>query len=186
MEGLEARLGRDGRQRRASMPQAKTDQPVDHGPTPQTHADPKQTAVPVSAGYEETPVENLWQGLKGFINKKNPPLSSKVGCGEFLSYEDDCLTIGFPKDYVFMDDIKSAPQMDMLTQMAAEFLGRDITIDIKSQDSDARDPNNTVSNTAGMINNTKNEALRHPLVQKVMDVFEGAEIVDVRITGERR
>jgi len=37
-----------------------------------------------------------------------------------------------------------------------------------------------------MANNTKNEALRHPLVQKVMDVFEGAQIVDVRVNGSRR
>ena len=47
-------------------------------------------------------------------------------------------------------------------------------------------PNNTASNTAGTTNNIKNEALRHPLVQKIMDVFEGAEIMDVRVNGSRR
>jgi len=128
----------------------------------------------------------LWRDLKSFVKEKNPPLSSKIGSGEFLSYETDCLKIGFPKDYVFLEDIRSAPQMNLLTQMAAEFLGKSITIDIKLLEEDARNSNNTASNTASTTNNIKNEALRHPLVQKIMDVFKGAEIVNVRVNGSRR
>jgi len=96
-------------------------------------------------------------GFEEFCKRKNPPLSSKIGSGEFLSYENDCLKIGFPKDYVFLEDIKSAPQMNLLTQMAAEFLGKSITIDIKLLEEDARNSNNTASNTASTTNNIKNE-----------------------------
>ena len=186
MEGLETRLAGSTREDISPKQQKKKDQPVDVGTAQQINADHGQTVNSDTGGYEITDDEGLWQDLKGFIKKKNPILSSKIDSGEFLSYEDDCLTIGFPKDYVFMDDINSGSQMDMLAQMAAEFLGKEIKIDIKSQDGDACNLNNTTSNTAGMANNTKNEALRHPLVQKVMDVFEGAQIVDVRVNGSRR
>jgi len=45
--------------------------------------------------------------------------------------------------------------MNLLTQMAAEFLGKSITIDIKLLEEDARNSNNTASNTASTTNNIK-------------------------------
>jgi len=174
MEDLEMRLGGGRRQDIPAAQQPRIDQEA-------------VTAESNRGGADEiTDGDNLWQELKSFIKEKNPPLSSKIGSGEFLSYEDDCLKIGFPRDYVFLDDIKGAPQMNLLTQMAAEFLGKSITIDIKLLEGDARNSNNSASNAAGTTNNIKNEALRHPLVQKIMDVFEGAEIMNVRVNGSRR
>jgi len=174
MEDLEMRLGGGGGQDIPAVQQARTDQEAVVTENNQSGAD------------EITDSDDLWKDLKSFIKEKNPPLSSKIGSGEFLSYEDDCLKIGFSKDYVFLDNIKSAPQMNLLTQMASEFLGKSITVDIKPLEGDTRNSNNGASNPAGTTNNIKNEALRHPLVQKIMDVFEGAEIMDVRVNGSRR
>ncbi|MEA1971288.1 MAG: DNA polymerase III subunit gamma/tau [Thermodesulfobacteriota bacterium] len=174
MEGLEMRLGGGGRQDISAAQQAPA------------YQEAVVTESTRSGADEITDGDDLWQNLKSFIKKKNPPLSSKIGSGELLSYEGDCLKIGFPRDYVFLDNIKSAPQMNLLTQMAADFLGKDITIDIKPLEGDARNSSNTASNAAGTTNNIKNEALRHPLVQKIMDVFEGAEIMNVRVNGSRR
>ena len=174
MEDLEMRLGGGGGQDIPAVQQARTDQEAVVTENNQSGAD------------EITDSDDLWKDLKSFIKEKNPPLSSKIGSGEFLSYEDDCLKIGFSKDYVFLDNIKSAPQMNLLTQMASEFLGKSITVDIKPLEGDMRNSNKGASNPAGTTNNIKNEALRHPLVQKIMDVFEGAEIMDVRVNGSRR
>ncbi len=174
MEGLEMRLGGGRRQ----------DIPAEQRTRPDQEA--VVTESDRSGADEITDGDGLWQDLKSFIKEKNPPLSSKIGSGEFLSYENDCLKIGFPKDYVFLDNIKSVSQLNLLTQMAVELLGKDITIDIKPLEGDARNSSNMASNTAGTTNNIKNEALRHPLVQKIMDVFEGAEIMDVRVNGSRR
>ena len=174
MESLEMRLGKSERENIPARQQTRTGQEAVVTENNHSRVD------------EITDSGDLWRDLKSFVKERNPPLSSKIGSGEFLSYENDCLKIGFPKDYVFLEDIKSAPQMNLLTQMAAEFLGKSITIDIKLLEEDARNSNNTVSNTAGTTNNIKNEALRHPLVQKIMDVFRGAEIVDVRVNGSRR
>ncbi|MBW2558259.1 MAG: DNA polymerase III subunit gamma/tau [Deltaproteobacteria bacterium] len=174
MEGLEVKLGGGGRQDILTARQPQVDQEAVVTESNQIEADE------VKGG------DGLWQDLKSFIKEKNPPLSSKIGSGEFVSYEDDCLQIGFPRGYVFLEDIKSAPQMNLLTQMAVEFLGKSVTIDIKLLEGDAHNTGNTASKTASTRNNIKNEALRHPLVQKIVDVFEGAEIIDVRINGSRR
>jgi len=174
MEDLEVRLGGGGRQDIPTARQPRVDQEAVVSESNQSKAD------------EITDGDGLWQDLKSFIKEKNPPLSSKIGRGEFLSYEGDCLKIGFPRGYVFLEDIKSATQMNLLTQMAVEFLGKRITIDVKLLEGDALNSNNTALNTTSTTNHIKNEALRHPLVQKIMDVFEGAEIVDVRINGSRR
>ncbi|MCD6486148.1 MAG: DNA polymerase III subunit gamma/tau [Syntrophobacterales bacterium] len=174
MEGLEKRLGGGERRDIPETQQIRPDQEAVAAESDQAGVD------------ERTEGDDLWQGLKSFIEGKNRLLSSKISRGEFLSYEGGCLKVGFPGDYVFLDDIKSAPQMNLLTQMAAEFLGKSITIDIKLLGGDTRNSNGMVPNAAGTTNNIKNEALRHPLVQKIMDVFEGAEIVNVRINGSRR
>jgi hypothetical protein len=93
--------------------------------------------------------------------------------------------VGFPKDYIFLDDIRSRAQMDLLTRMGVEFFGEGTTIEIKLLEKESLNPD-AASNNAGSVNDIKNEALRHPLVQKVMDVFQGAAIVDIRINGSRR
>ncbi|MBW2648228.1 MAG: DNA polymerase III subunit gamma/tau [Deltaproteobacteria bacterium] len=136
MEGLEARLGGEGRQDIPVARKIRTDREAVVAESNQSGAD------------ERTDGDSLWQDLKSFIKEKNPPLNSKIDSGKFLSYEGDCLKIGFPRGYIFLDDIKSAPQMNLLTQLAAEFLGKSITIDIKLLEGDARNSNNTASNTA--------------------------------------
>ncbi|MBW2596051.1 MAG: DNA polymerase III subunit gamma/tau [Deltaproteobacteria bacterium] len=185
MEGLETRLAGSDRQDFAVTRQGGADQAVDTG-TARQEARTDQTVNTGTGTYERAADDSLWQDLKGFIKEKNPPLSSKINSGKFLSYEGDCLKIGFPKDYIFLDDIRSTSQMDILAQMAGEFLGKKTTIDIKLLEKGTHNSGGTASGATGAINNTKNEALQHPLVQKVMDVFKGAEILDVRINGSRR
>jgi len=173
MEGLEKRLGGGVRQ-----PAAPAGPTADER-TVKTERSPKRI-------YEKTDDSDPWQALKGFIKEKNPPLSSKIDNGTFMRHENGRLTVGFPKDYIFLDAIRSATQMDHLTRMAEEFFGEGTTIEITVLEEETPKFGSAGSNNAGSINDIKNEALRHPLVQKVMDVFQGAQIVDVRINGSRR
>ena len=172
MEGIEQRLGGG----EAGQPAAPAS-PVDER-TMDTEQIPART-------YKETGNGDPWQALKGFIQEKSAPLSSKIHNGTFIRHENSRLTVGFPKDYIFLDDIRSVAQMDLLARMAGEFFGEDTTIEIKVLE-EAPTSGSTGSNNTGSVNNIKNEALRHPLVQKVMDLFQGAAIVDVRINGSRR
>ncbi len=187
MENLEMKLGGGGVRDISSALQPRTYQ----GPVV-PEEDTRNGMDDITQGNAETASNGkadnteLWRNLQAFIKEKNPPLSSKIHCGDFLGYEDDCVKIGFPKDYIFLDNIKSEPQMNLLTQIVSEFLGERITIEIELLEGRSSDPNGPTSKTAGAANNIKNEAIRHPLVQKVMDVFPGAEITDVKLNGSRR
>jgi DNA polymerase-3 subunit gamma/tau len=70
--------------------------------------------------------------------------------------------------------------MDRLTDISKEFFRDDVTIEIESLAPGAENDNTSIDNGVNKnISNIKNEALNHPLVQKVMDVFEGAELQEV-------
>lgn len=166
MEGLERRLGGQP----AAPPQSRSDgQAVEPSPP---------------RAYKKTDDSDPWQGLKGFIQEKSPPLSSKIDNGQYVRYENGRLTVGFPKGYVFLDAIRSEAQKELLSRMAGEYFGEETTVEIEVLDEQSPGSDNAASSGVGSVNEIKNEALRHPLVQKVMDVFQGAEIVDVRIKSQ--
>jgi len=181
MEGLEQRLGGGGARRPAAPAPPSADKRAER---PEQF--PAQSSNSHGRTYEKTESEDPWQALKGFIQEKSARLSSKIHNGTFLGYEDGRLTVGFPKDYIFLDDIRSPQQMELLTRMAGEFFGEGTAIEITVLEEGNPASGTAGSNSAGSVNDIKNEALRHPLVQKVMDLFQGAQIVDVRINGSRR
>jgi len=178
MEGLEKRLGGGVRQH-AAPAQPTADKPTSNERTEQPEQVPART-------YEKADDSDPWQALKGFIQEKSPRLSSKIDNGTFINYENGRLTVGFPKDYIFLDAIRSTTQMEQLTRMAEELFGKGTTLEITVLEEEAPQSGSVGSNNAGSVNDIKNEALRHPLVQKVMDVFQGATIMDVRVNGSRR
>ena len=150
---------------------------------PTRPAGENQPAVsPPHQRYEEAKISDPWQTLKEFIREKHAPLSSKIDNGTFLRHENDRLTVGFPKEYLFLDHIKSTAQMELLSRMAGECFGRDTAVEIEVLEQTSS--GTAASTSRNSVNEIKNEALRHPLVQKVMDVFQGAQIVDVRIKDQ--
>ena len=171
MERLEKRLSSKAGEGRRGMPPDNN--------LPDSDLD---TKVKKESDAEDIPGANLWKNYKNFIKKKNPLLWSKIEPGTFLGYDNRCLKIGFPAGYIFLDDITEKSQMDRLTDISSEFFQNDITIKIELLAEGSNEYNNVISNgfnNRKNINNIKNEALNHPLVQKVMDVFEGAELCEV-------
>jgi len=131
---------------------------------------------------------HFWDNFKNFMKKKNSLLWSKIEPGTFLSYEQTTLKIGFPEGYIFLDDITEKSQMDRLGAIAREFFREEaITVEIEVL---KQDPEGKVegyqrnADNGRKVNDIKNEALNHPLVQKVLDVFEGAELCDVISTKD--
>jgi len=171
MEGLEERLG-GVRGATPPVQRAAEGRPV-------SEPSPGRT-------YRQGDAGDPWQALKGFIKEKNPPLSSKIDNGTFMSYENGRLKVGFPKGYLFLDVIRSETQKNLLQRLTEEFFGEGTTIEIAALDDESRTSGAAAPNGTRRTNDIKNEALRDPLVQKVMDVFPGAEIVDVRVNGSRR
>ncbi|HOD34724.1 MAG TPA: DNA polymerase III subunit gamma/tau [Syntrophales bacterium] len=127
--------------------------------------------------------ENLWESFKEFVKKKSYPIWSKIEPGRFLGYEERTFRIGFPEGYLFLDYFKEQEHKARLTEIAGEFFREDVAVKIESLktanpgtgDHDAGHPAAS-NNRTGDI---RREALNHPVLQKVMDVFEGAEVREV-------
>ncbi|MDO9530417.1 MAG: DNA polymerase III subunit gamma/tau [Syntrophales bacterium] len=139
------------------------------------------------AGYEikeEMNLENLWEDFKSLVKKKGFPLWSKIEPGKFLGYENGCLRIGFPRGYVFLDYINEKIQKDRLTEISKDFFREDVVVKIESVEPDPEDSSHMSGNGFARARNNsgddiKKEALNQPLLQKVLDVFEGAEVKEV-------
>ena len=81
--------------------------------------------------HEPIPSGNKWETLKAYIKEQSPPLSSKIDPGQFISFEKGCLTIGFSKDYIFLDKIGSAGQKKRLKELAGACFKEEIRIVIR-------------------------------------------------------
>jgi DNA polymerase III subunit gamma/tau len=128
--------------------------------------------------------DQSWEGFKTFVKQsQEPSLSSKLDLGQMLALENDCLAIGFQKTHVFILEDIEKNQKEVLSKLARSYFQcPDLEIRIEALHIDSAGNNGKIVNgnaKAQLINDIKQEALKHPLVQKVMDIFENAEIRDV-------
>jgi len=166
--------------------------PAPAGETEAGSEDPEAKAVkePPVSPYGKTapapphPLEEGggWEGFKDFIRRSHPSLCSKLAPGQLLAREGDVLRIGFPRHNVFFEDIEKH-QKRTIAELARKFFQRpDLEVVIEAIRGEAGGVNGKPANGAGnfpMNNEIRQEALRNPLLQKVMDVFEQAEIREV-------
>ena len=126
-------------------------------------------------------LETLGDDLKKFIKKESAILGAKIDSAEILSYADGLLTLGFPKGYLFLENISEKSQKEQLQQIAGSFFQENVTLKIqinKNQKVNASDNNGR--SKANNINDIKREAMNHPLLQKVLDEFSGAQLVEIK------
>jgi len=122
----------------------------------------------------------LGNNLKKFVKKENAILGAKIESAEILSYENGLLTLGFPKSYIFLEDMKTT-QKEKLEQIARKFFQKNVTIKIETFGSENGSVNgNNGRSKANNINDIKREAMNHPLLQKVLDEFSGAQLVEIK------
>lgn len=173
MEGLEKRLSPGGTKppERGGTVQAPPAE-ASAGPKPQEHRAPPARG----AG------SNLWEDFKEYLCTKNKPLWSKIVPGTFLGYDDKTLKIGFPRDYIFFETLQEPDQGEKITRFAGEFFGEATTVRIVPLQ-DAEDPRNG-NDGKPSVEEQKSQALRHPRLQTVLDVFKDATIKDVRVKND--
>jgi DNA polymerase-3 subunit gamma/tau len=134
----------------------------------------------ISAGSERGSDADLWNDFKTLVKKKSYPLWSMLEEGTLEEYKNGNMRIGFPEGFVFLENIREASKIDQLTQIAGEFFRDNVSVDIKTLAGNKRAP----SDSGKMIEDIKREALHNPLVQKVMDIFEDPEIIDVIVRNQ--
>ena len=191
MEELEKRLsqGEEPKGPRKEKADRGNHPPINPSDRPLPAAEPFPVAdgKPVSGVHEIKELQSpdpdaLWEELKEFIRKENHLLWSKIKTGKLLSFEDGTLNIGFPQGYIFLDDIKEKDQKERLAGLAGAFFGKDITVGIASIDQPLDKKNGQAEQRAAGsagIHEIRREALNHPMLQKVLDVFSSAEVREV-------
>jgi DNA polymerase-3 subunit gamma/tau len=174
MEGIEKRLGQEAPAARPAPERGYT-QP------------PERTVLEKEANEsvlrEPTPhgSDDAWVEFKQFVKRKNQPLWAKIEPGKLLAFGDGTLRVGFPKGYLFLDFFDEKPQREKLEEMAREFFRQPVTLLVESVENGPGEANGPSRNgpNQNRANHVRREALNHPLLQKVMDVFEGAEVQEV-------
>ena len=125
--------------------------------------------------------EKLWEDYRSFLKKKSPLLWSKIEPGKWLGFETGRLRIGFQKGYIFLDDINEKAQKARLLEITRDYFKKDVPVDIEILKADPENapPNPAGSAKNGRINDIRRQALNQPLLQKVLDMFDGAEVREV-------
>ena len=174
MEGIEKRLGQQA-PAELSAPQ-KT-----YPPPPERTLLDEGTNEPVVREPAPRGAEESWDGFKQFVKRKNQPLWAKIEPGKLLGFGDGVLRLGFPRGYLFLDFFEEKPQREKLEEMAREFFSQTVTLSVETIDNGPGEASGPVRNgpNQSRANQIRREALNHPLLQKVMDVFEGAEVQEV-------
>jgi len=158
-----------------ALPTARKDVEVVREPTPDLKESFRTPADP----------EEIWANFKDHLRKHAALLASKIEQGVYLGYENGRLRIGFRKGYMFFEDISEPAQKERLSELAGSLFKTTVIVDIETVEtaSDSRDSEG-ISKAMARKNHTeeiRREALNHPLLKKVMSVFEGAEVQEVKV-----
>jgi len=123
----------------------------------------------------------LSDNFKKFIKKESPILGAKIVAAEEIKFADGLLTLTFPRGYIFLENISEKLQKEQLEQIAKKFFNKDVTIKIATIEVDKINGNSGNGRSrASNVNDIKREAMNNPILQKVLDEFEGAEIVEIK------
>jgi len=140
----------------------------------QNEAEPVSQQPQIS-GNEDP--ETLWETYRNYVKASSYPLWSKIDSGKLLGCDKGFLKIGFRKDYIFLDEIKNQ-QQDKLTALCAECFGDRLGFLIEAIEAEEEE-NVSVENRNGHMQEMRREALNQPLLQTILNVFEGAEIREI-------
>ncbi len=199
MESLEKRLA-------ANPGRSLSEKPAKSGEAASEKPDPERSAkrAPYKRGAAQTPFEKpeagerspehgigesrdpetLWEDYRTFLKKQSPLLWSKIEPGKCLGCESGRLRIGFQRGYIFLDDINEKSQRERLLEITRDFFKKDISVDIEitEPDPESASPNTAGNGRNGRNNEIRRHALNQPMLQKVLDMFEGAEVREVILT----
>ena len=126
--------------------------------------------------------------LKQFIKRENAPLGAKIDAAEVIGFENGCLTLGMPGGYIFLENLMEKPQKDELERLASVYYSQKVSLTIKTMETAKAGggSGNGRGARANSLNEIKRDAMNSPLVQKVISVFEGAELIDIKPMTDKK
>lgn len=111
-----------------------------------------------------------------------------MNAAEILSLENGCLTLGFPEGYIFLDNLMEKSQKDELTRIAELYYSQKVSLKFQTLAALKTVGNGVLAseNRGSSLSEIKHEAMSSPLVQKVLDAFEGAELVEIKPMNDKK
>ena len=179
MENLEKRLKgalRDGGSAAAAsadISRQSAGVPANSRAAPELREEPKPYSI------ENGDPGQLWENYKAFVKKQSPPLCSKIEQGRFLGYAGSTLRIGFLEDYIFLEDIRGKATGKRLAEISKAFFRDDVEVKIESIKPNDSDLSAKMNGAAKNNHAVRQEALNHPLLQNVLNIFDGAEVREI-------
>jgi DNA polymerase-3 subunit gamma/tau len=178
MEMLEKKLSA-GVTKAALTASDRPNQPATPVPTAVNHPSPSQVREDKQAyrAADSSP-EQRWADYKAQVKKQNPGLGSNIEQGVFVSHADKALTVGFPVGFAF-DYVRERDHLERLEELARPFFGDQVTLKFEIIKSDPGDRVGKLNGAARNNHDLRQEAMNHPLLQKAIDLFEGAEVREI-------
>ncbi len=123
--------------------------------------------------------EERWEDYKAAVKKQNPGLGSNIEQGSLISYHEGLLTIGFKEGFA-LDYIREREHLERIAELARPFFDDEVKLKVEPLKAE---PGDRAGKTNGTARNNyydvRQEAMNHPLLQKVIDLFEGAEVREI-------
>jgi len=159
--------------------------PADYNTKSSIVVDTNKEKNSLNANNNTGDLKALRDNFKSFIKKESHPLWAKIDSAEIVSYENDCLTLGFPKNYIFLEEIKTT-QKEKMEQIARDFFQKNVAVKIATLDAENGNVNgNNGRKQANGLNDIKREAMNQPLLQKIMDELSDAKIVEIKVQTDK-
>ena len=186
MEALEKKLSAGTARTAAAAP----NRPSQPAPTLPAAVDtPAPTAVnhPLPSQVREEPrqysagdaaPEQRWMDYKSQVKKESPSLGSNIAQGTFIGYAEGVLTVGFPPGFA-CDYVREKEHLERLTELARPFFDDHVKVKVEVVKPDPGDQAGKPNGTVKSNHDVRQEAMNHPLLQKAIDLFEGAEIREI-------
>ncbi|MHB9096292.1 MAG: DNA polymerase III subunit gamma/tau [Syntrophales bacterium] len=199
MEGLERRLGGGApppaNHRMQTNPAASEARPAPNGgdeagggalplPAHQPAGQLAEGRAEYGIGGSAAPGRG-WAEFIAYVKRQDAALCAKLESAKLIACGEGRLRIGFVKGYLFRDDVDAGKAA--IESLAGRFFGRETLLEIDTlapEDADQGQNGNGLNGRAAKnhrVREIRREALSHPLVMKVLDVFPRAEVRDVRL-----
>jgi len=153
-------------------------------PVSRPQAAPKATATdPPPPKKPEAPVaaktnSKGWQGLVDKVKQNRPMLGSVLEHGRPLKLEPPLLEIGYPKGSFMTGQLLEEDVRSDLEAVATEYFGSPITLKISTVESATHDAPKSLVETrqekeTDRMRRLREDAMEHPALKAVQDVFDG-------------
>ena len=152
-------------------------------PLPKTASAPPPVPEPPPAKKPEAPVTKEtdskgWQGLVERVKQVRPMLGSVLEHGSLLKLELPTVEIGFPKGSFMISQLQEADVTRDLEGIATEYFSKPVKLKITGTDEKQKAPPPSLvqerqAKETDRMRRLKNDALEHPALKSVQEIFDG-------------